>query len=67
MRKLSRLSKDFRYGFGNGDKTEAEDMHIVELLDEMRNAFNGHDVDEMNRLADTLQVEFRNRERITRM
>ena len=67
MKKLSQLNKDFRYGFGNRDKTEAEDMHIVELLDEIRNAFNGHDVDEMNRLADTLQVEFRNRERITRM
>ena len=67
MKKLSQLNKDFRYGFGNRDKTEAEDMHILEILNEMRNAFDGRNEDEMNRLADTLQVEFCNRERVARM
>lgn len=67
MKKLSRLNKDFRYGFGNGDKTESEDMHIAELLDEMRNAFNRRDEVEVSRLVDVLRVEFNNRERIARL
>ena len=67
MKKLSLLNKDFRYGFGNGGKTEPEDVHISELLDEMRNAFNEHNEVEVSRLADTLQVKFSNRERMARM
>ena len=67
LKNLSRLNKDFRYGFGQGDKTESEDIHIAELLDEMRNAFNRRDEVEVGRLVDVLRVEFNNRERIARM
>ena len=42
-------------------------MHIAELLDEMRNAFNRRDEVEVSRLVDVLRVEFNNRERIARL
>lgn len=67
MKRLTRLCKDLHFGFGNGNKTVPEDSHIVALLDEMRDAFNRRDEIELSRLADALQVEFDNRERMARM
>lgn len=66
-RKLSRLQKDFRYGFGCCEKTVAEDGRIAELLDKLRTAFNARNEIEMAQLVDRLQLEFNNRERIVRM
>ena len=65
--KLSSLCKDFRYGFGYSDKVRNEDERIVRLLGEMRNALDAHDDMRVSELADVLQVEFNNRERISKV
>ncbi len=67
MKRLARLCNDFHYGLCSGDKTVPEDTHIIALLDEIRDAFNRRNEIELSRLADALQGEFDNRERIARM
>lgn len=63
---LNRLNKKFRYGLRKGIRMSVDGEHIFELLDEMQEAFKLRNENELKRLADKLNLEFNDYERMVR-